>query len=67
MSRLVVKSEESNTSDLPVHKEILSVQCPLCTNKVCVYRKRSDFLKHLSLGHFGVKILQSNPYKDGLA
>eukprot|EP00092_Neocalanus_flemingeri_P032398 GFUD01035228.1.p1 GENE.GFUD01035228.1~~GFUD01035228.1.p1 ORF type:complete len:827 (+),score=183.16 GFUD01035228.1:60-2540(+) len=46
-------------------QETTSVQCSLCTNKVRIYTKRSDFLKHLSLGHFGRNILQVHPYKEG--
>jgi len=46
-------------------QETTSVQCSLCPNKVRIYSKRSDFLKHLSLGHYGRNILQINPFQEG--
>jgi len=65
-----VKSAPDKIEEKVVHQqrssgEIPSVQCSLCPNKVRMYNKRSDFLKHLSLGHYGRNILQVHPYLDG--
>merc|ERR1719186_1773918 len=59
-----IKQEvSSNVTVAP--QETTSVQCSLCPNKVRIYSKRSDFLKHLSLGHYGRNILQVHPFQEG--
>ena len=44
-----------------------SVECLECkqSNKVKIFEKRSEFLKHLSLGHYGKQLLQKYPFKEG--
>eukprot|EP00092_Neocalanus_flemingeri_P018570 GFUD01020107.1.p1 GENE.GFUD01020107.1~~GFUD01020107.1.p1 ORF type:complete len:1017 (+),score=252.41 GFUD01020107.1:102-3152(+) len=44
-----------------------TVQCSLCqaNNKVRLFTKRSEFLKHLSLLHFGKALLQAFPFAEG--
>merc|ERR1719508_698039 len=44
-----------------------TVQCSLCqaNNKVRLFTKRSEFLKHLSLLHFGKTLLQAFPFAEG--
>jgi len=59
-----VNMDENRTEQKPI-LDPSSVQCSLCPNKVRMYNKRSDFLKHLSLGHFGRNILQVHPYQQG--
>jgi len=59
-----VNMDESRTEQKPI-VDTSSVQCSLCPNKVRMYNKRSDFLKHLSLGHYGRNILQVHPYQQG--
>merc|ERR1712179_667419 len=59
-----VNIDESRTEQKPI-VDTSSVQCSLCPNKVRMYNKRSDFLKHLSLGHYGRNILQVHPYQQG--
>merc|ERR1740137_54831 len=63
-----VKAEEiENVLDKPNERpsEPVAIKCSLCSNKVRMYSKRSDFLKHLSLGHYGKNILPINPYQEG--
>ena len=44
-----------------------SVECLECkeNNKVKTFQKRSEFLKHLSLGHYGKQLLQKYPFEEG--
>merc|ERR1719186_179873 len=44
-----------------------TVQCSLCqaNNKVRLFTKRSEFLKHLSLLHFGKTLLKAFPFAEG--
>ena len=44
-----------------------SVQCPFCIKdgKTRTFDKKSEFLKHISLIHYGRQILQKFPFKDG--
>ena len=44
-----------------------SVECLECkqNNKVKIFEKRSEFLKHLSLGHYGKQLLQKYPFEEG--
>ena len=48
-------------------KEDSSVQCPFCIKdgKTRTFEKKSEFLKHISLIHYGKQILQKFPFKDG--
>ena len=48
-------------------KEDSSVQCPFCikNGKTRTFEKKSEFLKHISLIHYGRQILQKFPFKDG--
>ena len=48
-------------------KEDSSVQCPFCIKdgKTRTFEKKSEFLKHISLIHYGRQILQKFPFKDG--
>ena len=48
-------------------KEDSSVQCPFCIKdgKTRTFDKKSEFLKHISLIHYGRQILQKFPFKDG--
>ena len=48
-------------------KEDSSVQCPFCIKdgKTRTFDKKSEFLKHISLIHYGKQILQKFPFKDG--
>ena len=64
----IVKPAPVNRDERPAEQKPNtdpSVQCSLCPNKVRMYNKRSDFLKHLSLGHYGRNILQVHPYLQG--
>jgi len=47
--------------------EETSVQCNMCkaNNKVRLFSKRSEFLKHLSLLHYGKALLQAFPFTEG--
>ena len=47
--------------------EVVSVQCFPCqeNNKTRIFEKKSEFLKHLSLIHYGKQILQNYPYREG--
>ena len=47
--------------------EVISVQCFPCqeNNKTRIFEKKSEFLKHLSLIHYGKQILQNYPYREG--
>ena len=54
----------------PVETETVqppSVECLECkqNNKVKIFEKRSEFLKHLSLGHYGKQLLQKYPFEEG--
>ena len=44
-----------------------SVDCLECkeNNKVKTFQKRSEFLKHLSLGHYGKQLLLKYPFEEG--
>jgi len=44
-----------------------SVQCSMClaNNKQRLFTKRSEFLKHLSLLHYGKALLQAFPFAEG--
>ena len=47
--------------------DVASVQCFPCqeNNKTRIFEKKSEFLKHLSLIHYGKQILQNYPYREG--
>jgi len=51
----------------PASEEEPSVQCEMCkaNNKMRLFTKRSEFLKHLSLLHFGKALLQAFPFAEG--
>ena len=44
-----------------------SVECLECkqNNKVKIFEKKNEFLKHLSLGHYGKQLLQKYPFEEG--
>lgn len=74
VSKVAAMMEEVDQSPrTPVDKDkgaeiaSVSVQCFPCqeNNKTRVFEKKSEFLKHLSLIHYGKQILQKFPYVEG--
>jgi len=63
----VQKQEPAVQPAPPVSEEEPSVQCEMCkaNSKVRLFTKRSEFLKHLSLLHFGKALLQAFPFAEG--
>ena len=60
--------EDVVDEDLPVvRSETMTVKCILCekNNKVRTFAKKSEFLKHLSLIHYGKQILTLFPWSLG--
>jgi len=50
-----------------IKEEATTIKCPMCPTRVREYVKRSEFLKHLSLGHYGRNILQSHPFEEKIS
>jgi len=60
-------TQKTESAAPPASEEEPSVQCEMCkaNNKMRLFTKRSEFLKHLSLLHFGKALLQAFPFAEG--
>ena len=57
--------EQSANDGLSNREKVTCNICPTTNQKERIFSKRSDYLKHLSLAHFGKPILTAHPFVQG--